>query len=74
MNEREYRKHKKALVERAKMLSVEALKASISDEWEDSKLPYLVFDAMTTALQKKLGTRQYTVWVNTLPVKLESAQ
>ena len=69
MNEREYNKHKRALVERAKLLSVEALQHSISDEWSKPELPYLVFDAMTTALEKKLGKRRYIDWINTLPIK-----
>jgi hypothetical protein len=72
MNDREYAKHKKALVARAQMLSVEALQDAIRDEWDSPELPYLVFDAMTTALEKKLGKRRYAAWINTLGTKGES--
>lgn len=69
MEDNVYNAHKKSLVARAMMMTVEGLQDAITDEWESPELPYLVFDAMTTALEKKLGKVEYAKWINTLPVK-----
>lgn len=67
MDTKEYEKHKRALVRRAMLLSVEALQDAIQDEWLKPDLPYLVFDAMTTALEKKMGKPAYASWINSIP-------
>lgn len=68
MEDKVYNAHKKALVSRAMRLSVEALQDAITDEWNKPELPYLVFDAMTTALEHKLGLAEYAKWINSLSV------
>lgn len=66
MNNREYNKHKKAMLERALMISVEGLQASIVDEIKTPVLPYLIFDTMTAALEKKMGKKEFTKWFDSL--------
>lgn len=69
MEDKVYNAHKKALVSRAMSITVEGLQDAITDEWNNPELPYLVFDAMTTALEKKLGKAEYAKWINSLSVK-----
>jgi len=66
MNNREYAKHKKAMLENAMLISVDGLQAAIIEEVKTPVLPYLVFDTMLTALQKKMGTKAFNEWISTL--------
>lgn len=63
MNKREYNAHKKAMVERAMMISVEGLQSAIIDEMKTPTLPYLIFDTMVSALEKKMGKRAFDAWM-----------
>ena len=70
MYKKEYAAHKKSLVERAMMLSVEGLQHAIIGELqkakEDEPMSYLTFDAMTVALERKMGRKGYAAWLTTL--------
>lgn len=70
MYKKEYAAHKKALVERAMMLSVEGLQHAIIGELQkardDEPRSYLTFDAMTVALERKMGRKGYAAWLATL--------
>lgn len=66
MNNREYTKHKKAMLERAMMISTEGLQSAIVEEMTTPVLPYLVFDTMLSALEKKLGKKQFNEWMATI--------
>lgn len=66
MNRRDYQIHRKALVEHAMLISVEGLQAYIQDEMtresDEDGLPYLVFDSMLIALEKKMGKKAFLEW------------
>ena len=70
MQKKEYAMHKKALVARAMLVSEEGLKAAIAEEMRSdsvsSTLPYLVFDSMLSALEKKMGKKRFLEWSKTL--------
>lgn len=66
MTNREYNKHKKAMLDRAMMISIEGLQSAIIDEVKTPALPYLIFDTMMTALEKKMGKKAFKEWSNTL--------
>jgi hypothetical protein len=66
MTKREYNAHKKALMNTAMCITVESLQASIKDEFVNPSQPYLVFDAMMSACEKKLGKREFQKWLATL--------
>lgn len=69
MNNRNYNKDVKQLAGHAMAMSVEGLKDSILDDWNNPEWPAILFDAMNLALEKKIGKRAYAVWFNSLPVK-----
>lgn len=66
MNQIEYAKHKKALVARAMLMSVEGLQGIILEELKNPSLPYLLFDATMQALEKKMGKKAFAAWVNNI--------
>lgn len=71
MNNRNYSKDVKQLAGHAMAMSVEGLKESILEDWENPQWPSMTFDAMNLALQRKMGKREYDKWFNSLPVKTE---
>lgn len=72
MNERDYAKHKKALVARALMLSEHGLQLYVIEEYNKPNPDDMMFDVLTTALQKKMGKRRYDAWQATIPAQGES--
>lgn len=66
MENREYKKHRIALRDRAMMMTIDGLQASIKADFEAPAWPSVLFDAMNDALERKMGKRAYTVWFNAL--------
>lgn len=66
MTKREYRKHTKALLCTALLMSEDGLQVAIKAEWKDPKWPAMLFDAMCQALEIKMGKRAYYKWLESL--------
>ncbi len=66
MNEREYNKHVKALVQRALFLSEQGLQLYLIEEYNKPEPDDLMFDVLSKALVKKMGKRRFDSWIDTV--------
>lgn len=66
MNEREYNKHLKALVQRALLLSESGLQLYLIEEYNKPEPDDLMFDVLSKALVKKMGKRRFDSWIDTV--------
>lgn len=76
MKKREYNVHKKALVERCMLMSLEGIQMAILEQITATiepqgategdtgeTMPYILFEAMLIALERKMGKKAFAEWL-----------